>query len=103
MSGRFFGAAALLWTSFALLGGTAIAGAPKEFQVSNIPVVTDHVTIETSTPYRLVTSRLDDEVKRFDESYRRLLKESKIDELRAKLTQGLGARRLHDPLHRGTR
>ena len=27
----------------------------------------------------------------------------KIDELRAKLTQGLGARRLHDPLHRGTR
>jgi uncharacterized protein (DUF302 family) len=49
----------------------------------------DHVTIETSTPYDLVTSRLEDEVKRFDESYRKLLKKSKIDELRAKLTQGL--------------
>jgi uncharacterized protein (DUF302 family) len=89
MSERFFGAVALLWASLVLLGGTAIASAPKEFQVSNMPVVTDHVTIETSTPYRLVTSRLDDEVKRFDESYRKLLEDNKIDELRVKLTQGL--------------
>jgi uncharacterized protein (DUF302 family) len=89
MSERFFGAVALLWASLVLLGGTAIASAPKEFQVSNMPVVTDHVTIETSTPYRLVTSRLDDEVKRFDESYRKLLEDNKIDELRVNLTQGL--------------
>jgi uncharacterized protein (DUF302 family) len=89
MSERFFGAVALLWASLVLLGGTAIASAPKEFQVSTMPVVTDHVTIETSTPYRLVTSRLDDEVKRFDESYRKLLEDNKIDELRVKLTQGL--------------
>ncbi|MDQ1453216.1 MAG: hypothetical protein QOK38_3082 [Acidobacteriaceae bacterium] len=66
-----------------------MAGALKEFHASNMPVVMDHVTIETSTPYQLVTSRLDDEVKRFDESYRRLLKDNKIDELRVKLTQGL--------------
>ncbi len=49
----------------------------------------DHVTIETSTPYQVVTSRLDAEVKRFDDSYRELLKNNKIDELRAKLSQGL--------------
>jgi hypothetical protein len=89
MSGRFFGAAVLLSASLALLGGPVVAGAPKEFQVSNTSVVTDHVTIETSTPYQLVTSRLDDEVKRFDESYRKLLEDNKIDELRVKLTQGL--------------
>jgi hypothetical protein len=80
-------AAALLGASLA--SGTAITGTPNEFRVSNTPVVMDHVTIETSTPYQLVTSRLDDEVKRFDESYRELLKENKIDELRVKLTQGL--------------
>jgi hypothetical protein len=88
MFGRFSGIAALLCASFAL-GGAAVAGAPKEFQVSNTAVVMDHVTIETSTPYQLVTSRLDDEVKRFDESYRKLLNDNKIDELRLKLTQGL--------------
>jgi hypothetical protein len=88
MSGRFFGAVALLWASLAL-GSPAIAGAPEEPRVSNTSVVMDHVTIETSTPYQLVTSRLDDEVKRFDESYRKLLEDNKIDELRVKLTQGL--------------
>ncbi len=66
-----------------------MAAAPKAFQVSTTPVVMDHVTIETSTPYRLATSRLGDEVKRFDASYRDLLKENKIDALRVKLTQGL--------------
>jgi uncharacterized protein (DUF302 family) len=70
-------------------GGAAITGTPNELRISNVPVVMDHVTIETSTPYQLVTSRIDDEVKRFDESYRKLLQENKIDELRAKLTQGL--------------
>ena len=88
MFGRLSGVAAVLCASLAL-GGAAIAGAPPEFQVSNTPVVMDHVTIETSTPYQLVTSRLDDEVKRFDESYRKLLEDNKIDELRVKLTQGL--------------
>jgi uncharacterized protein (DUF302 family) len=88
MSGKVFGVVALLWASLAF-GGAATAGAPKEFQVSNTPVVMDHVTIETSTPYQLVTSRLEAEVKRFDESYRKLLKDNKIDELRTKLTQGL--------------
>jgi uncharacterized protein (DUF302 family) len=81
-------AAALLGASLAS-GGTAITGTPNEFRVSHTPVVMDHMTIETSTPYQLVTSRLDDEVKRFDESYRELLKENKIDELRVKLTHGL--------------
>lgn len=66
-----------------------MAGEPKEFRVSNTTVVMDHVTIETSAPYQLVTSRLNAEVKRFDESYRELLKDNKIDELRVKLTQGL--------------
>jgi uncharacterized protein (DUF302 family) len=64
-------------------------GHGRELRVSNTPVVMDHVTIETSTPYQLVTSRLDDEVKRFDEGYRKLLKDNRIDELRVKLTQGL--------------
>jgi hypothetical protein len=101
---RFSVVAALLLCAGLAPGDGAITGTtPNEFRISNTPVVMDHVTIETSTPYQLVTSRLDDEVNRFDESYRKLLKESKIDELRAKLTQGLGARRLHDPLHRGTR
>jgi uncharacterized protein (DUF302 family) len=89
MSERFFGAAVLFSVTLASLGSPAIAGAPKEFQVSNRPVVMDHVTIETSTPYQLVTSRLDEEVKKFDESYRKLLEDNKIDELRAKLDQGL--------------
>jgi hypothetical protein len=86
---RFSVVAALLLCAGLASGGAAITGIPNEFRISNTPVVMDHVTIETSTPYQLVTSRLDDEVNRFDESYRKLLKESKIDELRAKLTQGL--------------
>jgi uncharacterized protein (DUF302 family) len=65
-----------------------MAASPGEFQLSNTPVVMDHVTIETSTPYPLVTSRLEADVKRLDESYRELLKENKIDELREKLTRG---------------
>jgi hypothetical protein len=85
---KLSGIVALLSASLAL-GGAAMAGALKEFHASNTRIVMDHVTIETSTPYQLVTSRLDDEVKRFDESYRRLLKDNKIDELRVKLTQGL--------------
>jgi uncharacterized protein (DUF302 family) len=89
MSGRFFGAVALLWASLALLGGAAMAGTPEELRVSDTPVVMDHVTVETSTLYQLVTSRLEAEVKRLDERYRELLKENKIDELRVKLTQGL--------------
>ena len=88
MSGRFFWAVALFWESLAL-GSAAMAGVSVELRVSDTPVVMDHVTIETSTPYQLVTSRLDDEVKRFDESYRKLLEDNKIDELRIKLTQGL--------------
>ncbi len=88
MSGRFLGAVALLWAGVAL-GGAAVAGAPDAIRVSNTSVTMDHVTIETSTPYPVVKSRLDAEVKRFDESYRGLLKENKIDELRTKLTDGL--------------
>jgi uncharacterized protein (DUF302 family) len=88
MFGRLSEVGAALYVSLAL-GGAAIAGAPQEFKVSNTSVVMDHVTIETSTRYQLVTSRLNDEVKRFDESYRKLLEEDRIDELRAKLTQGL--------------
>jgi uncharacterized protein (DUF302 family) len=88
MQGRSFCAVALLGASLALLGSAA-TGSAAEFQVSTTPVVMDHVTIETSTPYQMVTSRLNGEVKRFDESYRTLLNENKIDELRAKLIQGL--------------
>ena len=77
MQGRSFRAAALLGASLALLGGALLGGAATgsaaEFQVSTTPVVMDHVTIETSTPYQMVTSRLNGEVKRFDESYRTLL------------------------------
>jgi uncharacterized protein (DUF302 family) len=86
---KFSAAASLLCASLTLGDAAIAAGAPQEFQVSTAPVVMDHVTIETSTPYQLVTTRLGDEVKRFDDSYRKLLKDNKIDELRAKLTQGL--------------
>ncbi|MEJ0093923.1 MAG: DUF302 domain-containing protein [Methylocella sp.] len=88
MSKRFLGAVALFCASLALRCPT-MAGAADKFQVSNTSVVMEHVTIETSTPYQLVTSRLDAEVKRFDESYRELLQENKIAELRMKLTQAL--------------
>jgi hypothetical protein len=81
-------AAALLCVSLAS-GGATITDTRNEFRTSSTSVVMDHVTIETSTPYQLVTSWLEDEVKRFDETYRKLLKKSKIDELRAKLTRGL--------------
>jgi hypothetical protein len=73
MQGRSF-CAALLGASLALLGGAA-TGSAAEFQVSTTPVVMDHVTIETSIPYQMVTSRLNGEVRRFDESYRTLLNE----------------------------
>lgn len=88
MIGKLSGIVALLSASLAL-GGAAMAGTLKELRTSSTPVVMDHVRIETFTRYQLVTSRLDDEVKRFDESYRRLLKDDKIDDLRVKLTQGL--------------
>src|ERR1700744_818737 len=87
MQGRFF-CAALLGAILVLLGAAA-TGSAAELQVSTTPVVMEHVTIETSKPYQIVTSRLNEEVKRFDESYRALLNENKIDELRAKLIQGL--------------
>jgi uncharacterized protein (DUF302 family) len=79
---------ALLSTSVALVG-TAVAAVPKDFHISSTAVVMNHVTIETSTAYQLVTSRLNGEVKWFDESYRMLLKNNQIDELRAKLIHGL--------------
>ncbi|MEA3141960.1 MAG: hypothetical protein QOK23_4129 [Gammaproteobacteria bacterium] len=79
---------ALLSASVALVG-TAVAGVAKEFHISSTTVVMNHVTIETSTAYQLVTSRLNSEVKWFDESYRMLLKNNQIDELRAKLIHGL--------------
>jgi uncharacterized protein (DUF302 family) len=79
---------ALLSASVALVG-TAVAGVPKEFHISSTAVVMNHVTIETSTAYQLVISRLNSEVKWFDESYRVLLKNNQIDELRAKLIRGL--------------
>jgi uncharacterized protein (DUF302 family) len=78
----------LLSASVALVG-TAVAGVPKEFHISSTAVVMNHVTIETSTAYQLVISRLNSEVKWFDESYRVLLKNNQIDELRAKLIRGL--------------
>jgi uncharacterized protein (DUF302 family) len=78
----------LLSASVALVG-TAVAGVPKEFRLSSTAVVMNHVTIESSTAYQLVISRLNSEVKWFDESYRVLLKNNQIDELRAKLIRGL--------------
>jgi uncharacterized protein (DUF302 family) len=88
MLSRRSSVAATLYASLAL-GGAAVAGTPRQFQVADMSVVMDHVTIETSTRYQLVTSRLDTEVKRFDESYRKLLDEGRIDELRVKLAEGL--------------
>lgn len=88
MSRRITGIAALFCTGWAL-GGAAIAGTAKEIQIATTSVVMEHVTIETSTPFRLVQSRLEDEVKRFDEGYRKLLKDDKIDELRTRLISGL--------------
>jgi uncharacterized protein (DUF302 family) len=79
----------MLCASLTSEGAGPAGGAPKAFQVSTTSVVMDHVAIETSTPYQRVTSRLDNEIKRFDESYRELLRDKRIDELRAKLTQGL--------------
>lgn len=87
MRRRFFGPVFLFCVSFGL-GSTAMAAAPKEFHVSSTSVTMEHVTIETTTSYPLAKSRLEAEVKRLDESYRSLLKENRIDELRQKLTEG---------------
>ena len=87
MSRRFSTLTALLCASLA--AATAMAGGPNQISVSTRPVIMEHVTVETSAPYRLVTSRLENEVKRFDASYRTLLENNKVEELRAKLTQGL--------------
>ena len=83
----FFGPAVVFCVSFGLRT-TALAAPPKEFHVSSTSVTMEHVTIETSTSYPLAKLRLEAEVKRLDESYRALLKENRIDELRQKLTQG---------------
>jgi hypothetical protein len=81
------GVVAVLCTNF-VLGDKVMAATLGEFRVSNTPVTMDHVTIETSTPYPLVKSRLQAEVRQLDGRYRELLKEGKIDELREKLTTG---------------
>jgi hypothetical protein len=81
------GVVAVLCTNF-VLGDKVMAATLGEFRVSNTPVTMDHVTIETSTPYPLVKSRLEAEVRQLDGRYRELLKEGKIDELREKLTTG---------------
>jgi uncharacterized protein (DUF302 family) len=86
MTDRFSGAVVLLCASLAA-GAPALAASPGEFRITNTSVVTAHVKIVTTTPYPLVTSRLEAEVRRFDDSYRKLLEENKIDELRQKLTQ----------------
>jgi uncharacterized protein (DUF302 family) len=70
------------------LGSPTMAAQAGAFRISNTPVVMDHVTIETSAPYQLVKSRLEAEVKRLDGSYRKLLEQNKVDELRQKLIQG---------------
>jgi uncharacterized protein (DUF302 family) len=71
------------------LGGAASAAPAKQFKVSETSVVTDHVTIETSTPYPLVKSRLENEVQRFDERFRTLLADNKIKELRGQIASRL--------------
>ncbi|WP_216847126.1 DUF302 domain-containing protein [Granulicella sp. L60] len=51
-------------------------------------VQVEHITIESDAPYAAVKNRLEREVKQLDESYRVLLREHKIDELRARLVEG---------------
>jgi uncharacterized protein (DUF302 family) len=48
----------------------------------------EHITIESDAPYAAVKDRLEREVRQLDESYRVLLREHRIDELRARLVEG---------------
>jgi uncharacterized protein (DUF302 family) len=58
------------------------------FHESSTTIAVKHIVIETSTAYLTVKSRIEGEVKRLDDSYRTLLRENKIDELRQKLKEG---------------
>ena len=97
MLGRFSGAVVLFCASLSL-DAPALAAAPGEFTVTNSSVVTAHVKIVIAAPYTFVKSRLEAEVRRFDDSYRKLLQEDKIDELRQKLAQDTIHQASNDPL-----
>ncbi|MDB5603816.1 MAG: hypothetical protein JWP25_716 [Bradyrhizobium sp.] len=96
MSGRFFRAVTLLWASVAL-GDCGFGRCGHSRRTEGVPGLEqarrdgscDNRDVQTSRPHQLVASRLDDEVKRFDESYRTLLRDNKVDERRVKLSQGL--------------
>jgi hypothetical protein len=57
-------------------------------RISKTPVVIQHVTIETITPYPVVKQRMQAEVKRLDDSYRQLLSHNELDAVRKKLEEG---------------
>jgi len=84
---NMFSGVVVLFCASLSLGTPTLAAAPEDFTVTNSSVVTAHVKIVIAAPYTFVKSRLEVEVRRFDDSYRKLLDEDKIDELRQKLAQ----------------
>jgi hypothetical protein len=50
--------------------------------------IIEHATIDTDTPYLTVVARIESELARLDDSYRALLHENKISELRERLEKG---------------
>jgi uncharacterized protein (DUF302 family) len=59
-----------------------------DMRISTVEINVEHVTIDTDKPYLEVTARIEGELKRLDDTYRTLLRENRIDEVRSKLAQG---------------
>jgi uncharacterized protein (DUF302 family) len=59
-------------------------------EVSETKIIVDHVTISSSKPYAAVKQELESRLGRLDDRIRTLLKQNKVDELRAALQKVAG-------------
>jgi uncharacterized protein (DUF302 family) len=59
-------------------------------EVSETKIIVDHVTVSSSKPYPLVKQELERRLGRLDDNIRTLLREKKVEELRAALQKAAG-------------
>ena len=89
VGGPMAAAAASLISGLAL-SASACAAVAAQAQISQTAMVVEHVTVTTPKPYAAVKQDLEGRIGRLDDSIRTLLRENRVDELRAALTRAAG-------------
>ena len=77
----------------AVLAGSLLLAQPAaadQVQVSETPMIVDHVAVSSNTPYMEAKKKLESRLGRLDDHIRQLLRESRTEELRAALQSAAG-------------